>query len=209
MYNPAPFVERRAEVLHALIRQHPLGTLVTCSPAGPEASHVPFVPDFDRGVLRCHIARANPHSELLAGNPEVLVIFLGVDHYVTPSWYPSKEEHGRVVPTWNYIAVHVRGRARVMQESSELIAHLKELTASSEAAFEIPWTVDDAPASFISGLTSSIVGVEIAIDSLEGKYKLSQNRSETDRQGVIAGLEALGSPASQEMAAIIRSLREP
>jgi transcriptional regulator len=114
-----------------------------------------------------------------------------------------------VVPTWNYIAVHVRGRARVMQESSELIAHLKELTASSEAAFEIPWTVDDAPASFISGLTSSIVGVEIAIDSLEGKYKLSQNRSETDRQGVIAGLEALGSPASQEMAAIIRSLREP
>jgi transcriptional regulator len=208
MYNPAPFVERRPDVLHALIRQNPLGTLVTCGPAGPEASHVPFVPDFDRGVLRCHLARANPHSRMLSGGPEVLVIFRGVDHYVTPSWYPSKQEHGRVVPTWNYIAVHVRGRSRILQESTELLAHLKELTAASEAAFEIPWTLDDAPPDFIAGLTASIVGLEIAIETIEGKYKLSQNRTDRDRAGVIAGLEALGSSTSLEMAAIMRKRRD-
>lgn len=207
MYVPAPFAEDRAGVLHAFIRQNPLGTVITAGAAGLEASHIPLFLDTDRNALRCHVARANPQSVVLADAPEVLVIFTGPQHYITPSWYPSKAEHGRVVPTWNYAAVHVRGRARAMSDSAELFAHLRELTDANEAAFETPWRIDDAPPPFLAALASSIAGFEIAIASVEGKFKLSQNRPEADREGVIHGLEAMGSRSSLTLAELMNSRR--
>jgi transcriptional regulator len=203
MYNPAHFAEDRPEVLHEFIRKHPLGALVTCGPAGLEASHIPVALHADEGLLRCHVARANPQSQTLASSPSVLMIFSGAQHYITPSWYPSKAEHGKVVPTWNYVAVHVSGRARLVEDEQALLRHLKDLTARNEASFTEPWAVDDAPPDFIANLMRSIVGIEILIDRIEGKWKLSQNRSKPDQHGVIEGLQKLESPESKTMAALM------
>ncbi len=205
MYTPSQFVEKRVDVLHSFIRQNPLAAIVTSGSQGPEATHVPVVlhPDEgSKGVLRCHFARANPHWKSIESSPSVLAIFLGPEHYITPSWYPSKQEHGKVVPTWNYVAVHVRGHARLF-ENAELIQHLHSLTNQNEHAIENAWSVDDAPQDYIEGLSRAIIGVEIAIDSIEGKCKLSQNRSKADREGVVAGLRALGSPESVKMADLV------
>jgi transcriptional regulator len=157
-----------------------------------------------QAMVRCHMARANPHWRALESSPSVLAIFSGVHHYVTPSWYPSKAEHGRVVPTWNYVTVHATGRARLF-EGPELVEHVAELTRRQEAGFEKPWSVDDAPAGYIEGLARAIVGVEIFVERLEGKWKLSQNRPEADRAAVIRGLEAIGSGSSLEMANLMKS----
>jgi transcriptional regulator len=206
MYNPSSFAEDRIDVLHSFICQHPLAALVTCSSDGPEATHVPVVLHSDigpKGVLRCHFARANNHWKTLQSSFAVLAIFHGPEHYITPSWYPSKQEHGKVVPTWNYVVVHVRGRARIFEEQGEMIQHLQALTDQNERAFEKRWSVDDAPKSYLVGLSRQIVGVEISIESIEGKCKLSQNRSESDREGVVAGLKAMNSPASLEMAQLV------
>lgn len=138
----------------------------------------------------------------MESSPSVLAIFLGPEHYITPSWYPSKQEHGKVVPTWNYVAVHVRGHARLF-ENAELIQHLHSLTSQNEQAIENAWSVDDAPKDYIEGLSRAIVGIEVAIESIEGKCKLSQNRSKSDREGVVAGLNALGSPESVKMAELV------
>jgi transcriptional regulator len=205
MYNPGSFVEERVDVLHALIRQHPLAVVVTCGPHGAEASHVPVVLHAEKGakgVLRFHVARANEQWKAMAGSV-VLIIFQGAEHYITPSWYPSTQEHGKVVPTWNYVAVHVRGRARVMEDRAQLIAHLHTLTDEQERDFEKRWSVDDAPGQYIEGLSQAIVGFEVAIDTIEGKWKLSQNRSASDRGGMVRGLRALDSPASDEMAQLV------
>jgi transcriptional regulator len=207
MYNPAPFAEMRTEVLHAFIRAHPLGTLVTNGPDGPEATHLPLFLDASAGLLRCHMARANPQWRGLKSDIRALVIFVGADHYITPSWYPSKREHGKVVPTWNYIAIHAAGPARLFEDAPSLLRHLNELTDFQEAGLTERWSVADAPPEYVEGLTKAIVGVEIAVDRLEGKWKLSQNRPATDQQSVIAGLEALGSPASQAMANLMRDCR--
>ena len=207
MYNPAPFVENRTGILHEFIRQHPLATIVTCHTSGPEATHVPVVLHTDGGeggVLRCHFARANHHWKNLATASAVLAIFHGADHYITPSWYPTKQEHGKVVPTWNYVAVHVRGRARLFEDQGELIAHLRTLTDQQEKSFEQPWSVADAPASYIEALTKAIVGVEISIDQIEGKCKASQNQPEANQAGVVAGLTSLQSPESLRMAQIVK-----
>lgn len=205
MYNPAPFAENRPDVLHAFIRAHPLGTLIT---NGLEATHLPLFLDADAGFLRCHMARANAHWRRLESGGRVLAIFGGVDHYVTPNWYPSKREHGKVVPTWNYTAVHVTGNARLFEDAPSLLRHLRELTDSHEAGFAKPWSVTDAPPNYIEGLAKSIVGIEISVDHIEGKWKLSQNRSVADREGVIEGLESLDSAAAREMAKLMRE-REP
>jgi transcriptional regulator len=192
MYNPAPFAEERIEVLHSFLRQNPFATLVTNGANGPEATHAPTIFHSDigsKGLLRCHFARANRHWRSL-DCAAVLGIFQGVDHYISPSWYPSKEEHGKVVPTWNYVAVHVRGRGRIFEGRDDLVAHVTALTARSEQVFEKPWSVEDAPAEYIHSLTKAIVGIEIAIESIEGKWKMSQNRPEADRRGVVAGLVA-------------------
>ena len=206
MYNPAHFAETRVDVLHAFILAHPLGTLITNGPEGPEASHLPLFFDPATGLLRCHMARANPHWRRLESGERVLVIFAGPDHYVTPSWYPAKREHGKVVPTWNYVAVHAAGRARMFDDPALLLRHLHELTDSRESDFPEPWSVADAPPDYIAGIARTIVGVEIAVDRIEGKWKVSQNRSRTDQEGVIAGLDAHGSPAAHDMANLMRGL---
>ena len=208
MYNPAHFAETRVDVMHAFIRAHPLGTLVTSGPDGPEATHLPFYLDASGQLLRCHMARANPQWRRLESGGRVLVIFMGPDHYITPNWYPSKREHGKVVPTWNYVAIHAAGGARLFEDTSSLLRHLNELTDSQEVGFTEPWSVADAPAEYVENLTKAIVGIEITVDLIEGKWKASQNRPTADQQGVIEGLDSLGSHDSREMANLIRD-RKP
>jgi transcriptional regulator len=210
MYNPGPFQENRLDVLHAFIPAHPLGTLVTNGPDGPEATHLPLFLDAPAGLLRCHMARTNPQWRRLASGQSdrrVLVIFTGAGHYITPNWYPEKQQHGKVVPTWNYVAIHATGAARLFEDSPSLMRHLNELTDSMEAGFAEPWSVADAPADYIEGMTKGIVGVEIAVDRIEGKWKLSQNRSASDQQGVIARLDGLGSNAGRDMANLMRDCK--
>lgn len=206
MYTPSQFVEKRVEVLHDFVRKRGFGTLVTCSSEGPEATHVPMIlhPELGtQGVLRCHIARANGQWKTVESGRSVLAIFQGADHYITPSWYPTKQEHGKVVPTWNYVAVHVRGRARLF-EGGELIEHVKALTDQNERVFDTPWSIDDAPREYIDAMSKAIVGIEISIDSIEGKCKASQNQPESNQQGVVTGLTRIGSPESLAMARLVR-----
>jgi transcriptional regulator len=212
VYTPALFVENRVEVLDKFIQEHPFGILVSNgTEAAPHATHVPMYLVRENGataVLRCHLARGNPHWRTLEYSPFVLAIFNGADHYVTPSWYPSKEEHGRVVPTWNYVAVHAAGRARIF-EGTELVEHVAELTRRQETRFENPWSIEDAPTEYVNALAKAIVGVEISIERLEGKWKLSQNRPEADQAGVIKGLEKIASAASLEMAELMKAAALP
>ncbi len=207
MYNPVPFAENRPEELRAFMQQHPLAALVTSGAEELEATHVPMILADDgspQGVLRCHLARANPQWRTLVDSGPALVIFQGPEHYITPNWYPSKKEHGKVVPTWNYAAVHVRGRAGLFEEPAEMRQHLKELTEQNESLFPAPWSVEDAPAEFIQALSRAIVGVEISIERIEGKWKMSQNRPDADRQGVLEGLENLSSARSREVAEMVK-----
>jgi transcriptional regulator len=156
------------------------------------------------GTLRCHLSRANPQWRAFAAADEVLVVFTAADAYVSPSWYPSKrDEHGRVVPTWNYATVQARGHPRLVEDQAWLKAHVSALTDSQEAQQPQPWSVEDAPAGYIEAQLRGIVGVEIEILRIEGKVKASQNRPEADRIGVVEGLEAQGGGAT-EMARLMR-----
>jgi transcriptional regulator len=205
MYQPSAFREDRLDVQHALIRAHPLGLLITAGPAGLLANSFPFLLDAagtEKGTLRLHIARANPQWKELAAIEECLVVFQGPQDYVTPSWYATKRETGKVVPTWNYATVHVWGRPRVMNDDSWLRRQIEDLTASREGLREAPWKVDDAPADFVAMQMRAIVGVEIPIGRIEGKWKMSQNRPEADREGVIGGFRAMGE-AGEEIAALV------
>ena len=207
LYQPAMFREDRLEVQHALIRAHPLGLLVTSGPDGPEANPIPFLVDAAAsplGTLRGHLARANGQWRAFDPEGPVLVVFQGVDAYVTPSWYETKRETGKVVPTWNYAIVQARGRARAVQDQDWLAAQVAALTASQEAGRAEPWAVSDAPAPFVASQLRAIVGVEVAITAIEGKWKMSQNRPPADRVGVVRGLEATGDPAAREAAALVR-----
>lgn len=206
MYRPPAFREDRPELLHAAIRAHPLATLVTHGPSGLTANLVPFTlvtagdgPD----LLRAHLARANPQLADLRAGGEALVIFQGPQAYVTPSWYPAKQAHGKVVPTWNYILVQAHGRPRVIDDAAWLRAQIDALTAQQEADRQDPWAVDDAPPDFVAAQLKGIAGVEIAIDRIEGKWKASQNQPAANRAGVAAGLRALD-PASPMAAAMER-----
>jgi transcriptional regulator len=202
MYTPAQFQETRPEVLRQLMRRHPLAAVVTIAPDGLTANHVPLVFDPSagvHGVLRGHVARANPvWREATHGSP-VLAIFQGPDHYVTPSWYPGKAEQGKVVPTWNYAVVHVHGTIAWHEDAAWLRAFLEGLTERHEAHRAEPWHIADAPANYIERLLASIVGFEIAVSSLTGKWKLGQNRAAQDRAGVAAGLAAEGTGDAQRM----------
>lgn len=190
MYRPHPFREDRPDVLHALIRAHPLGTLVTAGADGLTANHIPFLieADGELGVLRAHLARANGQLEALRAGAPALVIFQGPEAYVSPSWYATKAQSHKVVPTWNYVAVHCWGRPRVIDDPAWLRAQIGRLTASQEAGRAEPWAVEDAPEDYIAAQIRGIAGLEIPIDRIEGKWKASQNRSEADRAGVAAGL---------------------
>jgi transcriptional regulator len=209
MYQPPHFVETRQDVLHGLIRTHPLGLLISNGADGPIANAVPFLLDAEigpNGRLRAHLARANPQWRLLADNPAspVLVVFQGADAYVTPSWYETKRETGKVVPTWNYAIVQVRGTVKVVEDAAWIAQQITELTQSQEGSREAPWAVTDAPPTFIQSQIKGIVGLEIEIAEIHGKWKVSQNRPVADRVGVAEGLEkeAAGAP---DMALMVRS----
>ena len=209
MYLPRHFAETRVEVLHDLIRRMPLGTLVAATADGLEASHLPFEIDplpQPFGTLRCHLARANPLWQQIGADREVLVVFQGEQAYVSPSWYPTKQQDSRVVPTWNYVAVHAYGVAKVTQDAAWLRRMVEGLTHRHEQGRADPWHVSDAPGEYIDKMLGAIVGVEIPLTRLLGKWKLSQNRTVADRQGVVAGLERDGSPAQTDVAALIKTM---
>jgi transcriptional regulator len=210
VYIPASFAERDVPVLHAFIEAHPLGALVTATSAGLFATHLPLVLDRSRGAygtLQGHVARANPHHELAGESSEALVLFTGADAYVTPSLYASKARDGKVVPTWNYVAVHAHGTLRFVREPAALRRHLEQLTAQHEAARPRPWSLGDAPEGYIDKQLGAIVGLEIEITRLDGKWKMSQNRPAEDVEGVIQGLGASDDPRQREVAEIVRERR--
>lgn len=208
MYLPHPFEETRIDVLHALMRTHPFAVLVTQSERGLEANHLPLVLVADvspLGTLQGHIAKANPLRDQAA--LDALVIFQGPHAYVSPSWYPSKQEGGNAVPTWNYVVLHARGPLRLIEDPEWLRQHLNDLTDAHEAARTTPWKLEDSSDDYINRLMRGIVGIEIPIASISGKWKLSQNRSASDRAGVIAGLEQEESPEALALADLMRSIQ--
>ncbi|MCJ2088234.1 FMN-binding negative transcriptional regulator [Methylobacterium sp. E-005] len=194
MYQPPHFQEDSQEVQHALIRAYPLGLLITAGPSGLMANPIPFLIDAGgtHGILRAHLARANPQGQDLAAVSDCLVAFQGPQGYVTPSWYPSKQVHGRVVPTWNYATVQAWGRPRLIEDTAWLRRQIADLTTLREGTRAEPWAVSDAPAPFVAAQVQALIGVEIPITRIEGKWKMSQNRPAPDRAGVIAGFRAAG-----------------
>jgi transcriptional regulator len=205
MYCPSLFREDRLEVQHALIRSHPLGLLISHGPGGLLANLLPFVlktGDSERGVLQVHMARANPQWREIDDQP-VLVVFRGPDAYVSPSLYATKKETGKVVPTWNYAMVQVRGKARLRDQVEWLTPQLTALTASREAGRAQPWSIADAPPDYIEAQKKAIVGVEIEIAVIEGKWKVSQNQPEANRRSVVAGFST--DESTREMAELVRS----
>jgi transcriptional regulator len=181
--------------------------LVSHGPQGLIANSLPFLLDpaaSKLGTLRVHMARANGQWRDLAEAPEALVVFQGADHYITPSWYATKQETGKVVPTWNYVMVQARGAAKVIEDDAWLSRQIEALTTGQETRRDRPWAVGDAPADFIAMQRRAIVGLEIEIADIRGKWKASQNRPAADRAGVVAGLEALGSAEAGEMAEIVK-----
>jgi transcriptional regulator len=206
VYQPPHYREDRLEVQHGLIRANPLGALVTLGPDGLVANHLPFVVDAGAsplGTLRAHMARANQQWRDLDGSRDALVIFQGADAYISPSWYPAKAETGKVVPTWNYAIVHVHGRPRAVDDRDWLARHVAELTALNEAGRAEPWSVADAPPELVAGLLKGIVGIEIEISRIDGKWKASQNRPAADRAGVARGLMMQGDERSRAMAELV------
>jgi transcriptional regulator len=212
VYLPAHFEETRTDVLHALMRGHPLATLVTCEGGALDANHLPLHLDAAIGSLGClrgHMARANPLWRAFEQPGEVLAIFHGPQAYVTPAWYPAKQQTGRVVPTWNYAVVHAHGTLRVIDGDARwLRGQLDDLTAQQEAARPHPWKVGDAPADYLASMMSAIVGFEIVISRLTGKFKLSQNHPEVNRQAVREGL-ADGDARSRDLAAFMQAHGKP
>ncbi|WP_413719777.1 FMN-binding negative transcriptional regulator [Silicimonas sp. MF1-12-2] len=207
MYLPQMFREERIEVLHQLIRTHPLGALVTHTGGALSADHVPLLLDAGpdgKDRLRGHLAAANPLCKADPGDLDVLVIFQGPQTYVSPSWYPSKQEHGKVVPTWNYAVVHVEGTLRFHRASDWLHTQVTDLTDRHEASRDLPWAVSDAPDDFVDRQLRAIVGIEIAVRTITGKWKVSQNRAPADRNGVARGLDATPTPDSAAMARLVR-----
>lgn len=197
MYVPGMFaITEPAEVL-GLMRAHPFVALVSHDADGLTASHVPTITRQDGGatVIECHLARPNPHwKRLAAQSAEALMIFSGPDAYIRPGWYPSKAEHGKDVPTWNYAVVHAYGRTEVIQDGDWLLRHVSDLSRQQESPYEMPWKTSDAPAAFIAALVRGIVGVRMRVTRIEAKAKMGQNRSERDALGAAAGLaeRALG-----------------
>lgn len=202
LYNPPAFRVEDRNVLHGHIRQAGIATLVTNGAEGPLVSHVPLLLDADageQGTLLGHMAKANPHWTNGDFDLDALAVFHGPEAYITPSWYASKQEHGRVVPTWNYAVVHARGRLSFFEDAARLREAVERLTDRHEAQFEVPWAVSDAPDRFVEGQLRAIVGFELEITHLEGKHKVSQNRNDADREGVVAGLGEAGDAAMQTL----------
>lgn len=204
MYLPQSFAEHDATRVHDFIEAHPLGTLVT-SANGLYATHLPLLVDRENNLLEGHIARANPHHRDMPADSDALVIFNGPDAYITPEWYASKKEHGRVVPTWNYVAVHVYGRVTFIDDTAYLRRMVESLTARHEASRAHPWQVSDAPADYVENQLKAIVGVRFAITRMEGKWKMSQNRTAADVESVVEGLAGAPSEMEREVGSIVAS----
>ena len=204
MYNPAPFEESRVPVLQTFMERHPFATVVAAVSGAVDALHVPLLVHPAAGPLgglRGHIAKANRLWRELADGSEVLAVFRGADGYISPAWYPEKREHGRVVPTWDYEVVHARGNIHWIQDPAMLRALVSALTDQHEAGRSNAWSLNDAPEDYVAGMLKAIVGFEVQITGLTGKMKLSQNRSEADRAGVVSGLAESADPRSSELAA--------
>jgi transcriptional regulator len=202
VYRPAHFAEPRVEVLHALMREHPFATLASRAGDGLVADHLPLQLSPDGSRLVGHVARANPLWTTAAGK-EVLAIFHGPQAYVSPSWYPGKQEHGKAVPTWNYVVVQARGRLTTIEDPLRLRTLLDDLVDRHEGEFAEPWRIADAPPDYIEKMLAAIVGIEIDIVALEGKWKISQNQPAANRAGVVAGLQAQGGANQAAIAALI------
>lgn len=203
MYTPTHFREERIEVLHGIMEENSFATLVSSSPGGIVATHIPFLlrpSEGPFGTLRGHVARANPHWTHLASS-EALVIFLGSHSYVSPSWYASTDR----VPTWNYVAVHAYGTPRLIEDESVLRRLVEDTVTRYESELERPWEMSSIDQSKIPGLLRGIVGFEIPIERLEGKRKLGQNRSRADREGMVRGLRAYGGPSGAAIADLAES----
>jgi transcriptional regulator len=199
MYQPRHFEQTDPAVWQALLREQPFATLVTPAGEGFTADHLPLQYDPTSKVLQGHVARANPLWREAHGR-EVLAIFQGPHAYITPSWYAAKQEHGKVVPTWNYAVVHLHGRLEAIEDTAWLRGFVERLTARHEASRAQPWAVSDAPADYIEQMLKAIVGIRIEVARVEAKWKVSQNRSAADRQGVVQGSALDGNDA---MAALV------
>jgi len=207
MYMPSHFEETRVEVLHRLIREHPLAAFVTLGSEGLNANHIPFEIEpapAPLGTLRGHVARGNPAWRDFSKDVEALIIFQGPQAYITPSWYPTKKETGKVVPTYNYIVVHAYGPLRIVEDRAWLLDLVQRLTNRHEAARPVPWKVTDAPDDYVNQMLGAIVGIEIPVTRLLGKWKVSQNRPAADRDGVIKGLREIDDADAATMASLVR-----
>lgn len=204
MYTPGPFEETDAAAIGAMLRRAPFALLITTGAEGVQATHMPFLVDPERPLLAGHMARANPQPALSEG--PALVVFSGPNAYVSPNWYPTKARNGRAVPTWNYEAVHVHGRLTWRDEDGWKREHLTAMSARFEAPFDPPWRLADAPDDYIQAMFRGIVGVEIEIQRVEAKRKLSQNQPAENFAGVIEGLEATGAAGDAQVAALMRGL---
>ena len=205
MYQPPHFREDDLGVQHALIREHPLGLLITAGASGLIANSVPFHLDAEgseKGTLQLHLAKANTQWRDIQDGAAVLAVFQGANSYVTPSWYQTKRETGKVVPTWNYAIVQARGPARVIDDHGWLLKQINAITGQQEEKRNAPWAVGDAPDDFIRAQLKGIIGIEIEITAIDGKWKVSQNRPVADRQGVAAGLGEI--PDQTEMLDLVK-----
>ena len=212
MYIPAHFEETRIEILHELMRNHPLATLVTLSADGLNANHIPLELDPEPtpfGTLRGHVARANPVWRDFNSDVEAMVIFQGANSYISPSWYATKKETGKVVPTWNYAVVHAYGALKIIEDTTWLRALIERLTNHHETEKETPWKVSDAPENYLNPLLKAIVGIEIPITKISGKWKVSQNQPYANRIGVVDGLRELKEEKAETIAAVIESHAPP
>jgi transcriptional regulator len=206
LYLPAHFNETRTDVMRALMRAHPLSTLVTQRDSGLVANHLPVQTLDEPGPLGCvrgHVARANPLWREYRADSQALAIFQGPQVYISPSFYPSKAKTGEVVPTWNYVVVHASGTLRFIEDRDWLRGFVAGLTATHEAPRSVPWKIDDAPAPYIDKMLSLIVGFEFSITALSGKWKVSQNRPQADRAGVIGNLRSADDADSNEIAEML------
>jgi transcriptional regulator len=211
MYLPPHFKEDRLPVLHDAIRQSRVATLVTLASDGLIASHVPLDLDPEPapyGILRGHVARANAQWRDAAANVQALAIFMGPEAYISPAWYPSKQEDGKVVPTWNYVAIHAYGPIEFFDDADRLLALVTRLTQSHEGKRAAPWAVSDAPTDYIRARLKGIVGFEMPIVRLEGKWKMSQNQSAANRAGAAAGLAQEGGSSEAAVSAIMTAAGE-
>jgi transcriptional regulator len=211
VYLPPYFEETRIDTLHAMMRAHPLATLVTVCDSGLVANHIPIETLSEpgpHGSLRGHVARANPLWKDYRDGAEVLAIFQGPQIYISPSFYPAKRETGEVVPTWDYVVVHARGTLRFVHDPAWLLALVTRLTDTHEAPRKAPWKVDDAPAPYVEKMLSLIVGFEFSIASLAGKWKVSQNHPAANREGVVRGLREAADPDSRNIADLLAAFND-